>query len=71
VAHRCLLHALRYCLRVRRLATGVFRIGANRVLVYPYLVTLTGVISGILLFEDFRVNKLVGGTILLGGVYLA
>jgi hypothetical protein len=41
------------------------------VLVYPYLVTLTGVISGILLFEDFRVNKLVGGTILLGGVYLA
>lgn len=51
---------------------GVSRIGANKVLVYQYLVTLTGVISGILLFgEDFGLNKLVGGTILLGGVYLA
>ena len=51
---------------------GVSRIGANRVLVYQYLVTLTGVVSGILLFgEDFGLNKLVGGAILLGGVYLA
>lgn len=51
---------------------GVSRIGANRVLIYQYLVTLTGVISGILLFgEDFGVNKLVGGVLLLGGVYLA
>ena len=51
---------------------GVSRIGANRVLVYQYLVTLTGVLSGILLFgEDFGVNKLVGGVLLLGGVYLA
>ena len=41
-------------------------------LVYQYLVTLTGVISGILLFgEDFGINKLVGGVLLLGGVYLA
>lgn len=51
---------------------GVFRIGANRVLVYQYLVTLTGVISGVLFFgEDFGFNKLVGGALLLGGVYLA
>ncbi len=51
---------------------GVSRIGANKVLVYQYLVTLTGVVSGILLFgEDFGLNKLVGGAILLGGVYLA
>jgi drug/metabolite transporter (DMT)-like permease len=51
---------------------GVFRIGANKVLVYQYLVTLTGVISGVLFFgEDFGLNKLVGGALLLGGVYLA
>jgi drug/metabolite transporter (DMT)-like permease len=51
---------------------GVSRIGANRVLVYQYLVTLTGVVSGIVLFgEDFGLNKLVGGALLFGGVYLA
>jgi drug/metabolite transporter (DMT)-like permease len=30
--------------------TGISRIGANRVLVYQYLITITGVASGIILF---------------------
>jgi drug/metabolite transporter (DMT)-like permease len=51
---------------------GVSRIGANRMLVYQYLVTLVGVISGILLFgEGFGIDKAAGAAILLGGVYLA
>jgi drug/metabolite transporter (DMT)-like permease len=51
---------------------GVSRIGANRMLVYQYLVTLVGVFSGILLFgEGFGIDKAVGAAILLGGVYLA
>jgi drug/metabolite transporter (DMT)-like permease len=51
---------------------GISSIGANRVLVYQYLITLTGVTASILLLgEGFGVEKLVGGAILLGGVYLA
>lgn len=51
---------------------GISRIGANRVLVYQYLITLTGVTASILLLgEDFGMEKLIGGAILLGGVYLA
>ena len=51
---------------------GVSRIGANRMLVYQYLVTLTGVISGIVLFsEGFGIDKAIGAAILLAGVYLA
>ena len=45
---------------------GISRIGANRVLVYQYLITLTGVVSGIILF-----GKILGGAIILLGVYLA
>ena len=48
------------------------RIGANRMLVYQYLVTLVGVVSGVVLFgEGFGIDKAIGGAILLSGVYLA
>ena len=51
---------------------GVSRIGANRMLVYQYLVTLVGVVSGIVLFgEGFGIDKAIGAAILLVGVYLA
>jgi drug/metabolite transporter (DMT)-like permease len=51
---------------------GVSRIGANRMLVYQYLVTLVGVVSGVVLFgEGFGIDQAVGAAILLAGVYLA
>jgi drug/metabolite transporter (DMT)-like permease len=51
---------------------GISRTGANRVLVYQYLITLVGVASGVvLLSEDLTVNKILGGAIILLGVYLA
>jgi drug/metabolite transporter (DMT)-like permease len=52
--------------------SGVSRIGANRVLVYQYLISLTGVASGIIFFgEMLGFEKLVGGAVTLFGVYLA
>jgi drug/metabolite transporter (DMT)-like permease len=51
---------------------GINRIGANRVLVYQYLITITGVVSGIVFFgEVLGIEKLVGGAVILVGVYLA
>jgi drug/metabolite transporter (DMT)-like permease len=51
---------------------GVSRIGANRVLVYQNLVTLTGVTSGIVLLgESFGTGQLLGAAVLILGVYLA
>ena len=51
---------------------GVSRIGANRVLVYQYLISITGVASGIVFFgEVLGLEKLVGGAVTLFGVYLA
>lgn len=51
---------------------GVRRVGANRVLVYQYLVTLIGVSAGIMLLgEGFGPEKILGAVILLAGVYLA
>ena len=51
---------------------GISRIGANRMLVYQYLITLVGVVAGVLLFgESFGIDKVIGAAILLGGVYLA
>jgi drug/metabolite transporter (DMT)-like permease len=51
---------------------GISRIGANRVLVYQYLITLTGVASGIVFFgEVLGPDKLLGGAVILLGVYLA
>lgn len=51
---------------------GISRTGANRVLVYQYLITLVGVASGVVLLgEDLTVNKILGGAIILLGVYLA
>jgi drug/metabolite transporter (DMT)-like permease len=50
----------------------VSRVGANRVLVYQYLITLVGVVAGVVLFgESFGIDKVVGAAILLSGVYLA
>ena len=51
---------------------GISRIGANRVLVYQYLITVVGVTSGIVFFgETLGINKIAGGVIILLGVYLA
>jgi drug/metabolite transporter (DMT)-like permease len=51
---------------------GISRIGANRVLVYQYLITVVGVASGIIFFgETLGIEKIVGGAIILVGVYLA
>jgi drug/metabolite transporter (DMT)-like permease len=50
---------------------GISRIGANRVLVYQYLVTLTGVISGVLLLgEGLGKEQLTGAAIIFCGVHL-
>jgi drug/metabolite transporter (DMT)-like permease len=52
--------------------TGISRIGAKRVLVDQYLITVTGVASGVVFFEEnLGVEKLVGGAIILVGVYFA
>jgi drug/metabolite transporter (DMT)-like permease len=51
---------------------GISRIGANRVLVYQYLITVTGVASGVVFFDEILgVEKLAGGAVILVGVYLA
>jgi len=51
---------------------GVSLVGANRVLVYQYLITLVGVVSGVVLLgEVLSANKIIGGLVILGGVYLA
>jgi drug/metabolite transporter (DMT)-like permease len=51
---------------------GIGRIGADRVLVYLYLVTLTGVVSSIVfLHEGFGLIKVLGTVVLLAGVYVA
>lgn len=51
---------------------GISRIGANRVLVYQYLITLTGVASGIVFFdESLGPEKLLGGAVILLGLYLS
>ena len=51
---------------------GISRIGANRVLVYQYLITIVGVTSGIVFFgETLGLNKIAGGIVILLGVYLA
>ena len=51
---------------------GISRVGANRVLVYQYLMTLVGVSAGVLLLgEGLGFSVLVGAIVLLCGVYLA
>ena len=51
---------------------GVSHVGANRVLVYQYLVTLIGVSTGVLLLgEEFGAGQLIGAAVILAGVYLA
>ena len=51
---------------------GVSHVGANRVLVYQYLVALIGVSAGILLLgEGFGLQQVIGAAVILGGVYLA
>jgi drug/metabolite transporter (DMT)-like permease len=50
---------------------GASLLGANKVLVYQYLITFVGVTSGIVLLgEGLGVEKIVGGAIILFGVYL-
>jgi drug/metabolite transporter (DMT)-like permease len=51
---------------------GVSHVGANRVLVYQYLVTLIGVSTGVQqLGEDIGARPLIGAAVILAGVYLA
>jgi drug/metabolite transporter (DMT)-like permease len=51
--------------------TGVSRVGANRVLVYQYLVALIGVVAGILILgEGFGLQQMAGAAVILVGVYL-
>jgi drug/metabolite transporter (DMT)-like permease len=51
---------------------GVSRVGANRVLVYQYLITLVGVTAGVMLLgEALTANKVLGGVVILVGIYLA
>jgi drug/metabolite transporter (DMT)-like permease len=51
---------------------GASLLGANKVLVYQYLITFVGVTSGIVLLgEGLEVEKIFGGVIILIGVYLA
>jgi drug/metabolite transporter (DMT)-like permease len=51
---------------------NVSRLGANRVLVYMYLVTIFGfVLSVLLLGEGLSIEKLAGAAVILLGVYLA
>jgi drug/metabolite transporter (DMT)-like permease len=51
---------------------GVSQVGANRVLIYQYLITLVGVAVGVLLLgESLTGNKVLGGVVILLGVYLA
>ena len=48
------------------------QVGANRVLIYQYLITLVGVAAGVLLLgESLTANKVLGGAVILLGVYLA
>ena len=51
---------------------GASLLGANKVLVYQYLITFIGVTSGVMLLgEGLGVEKIIGGAIILVGVYLA
>ena len=51
---------------------GVSRAGANRVLIYQYVVTLTGVSAGIILLgESFGPGQIIGAAVIVAGVYLA
>jgi drug/metabolite transporter (DMT)-like permease len=51
---------------------GASVLGANKVLVYQYLITFVGVVSGIVLLgEELGVEKIIGGAVVLFGVYLA
>ena len=51
---------------------GISRLGADRVLIYQYLITLTGVVSSIIVLrEGFGFTKVLGAVVLLAGVYLA
>jgi drug/metabolite transporter (DMT)-like permease len=51
---------------------GISGVGANRALVYQYLINLVGVASGVLLLgEDLTAIKILGGVVILLGVYLA
>ena len=51
---------------------GVSQVGANRVLIYQYLITLVGVAAGVVLLgENLTANKVLGGAVILLGVYLA
>lgn len=60
------------CFAIAAWQANVSRLGANRVLVYMYVMTLVGLVFSILLLgEDLGVGKVAGATAILLGVYLA
>jgi drug/metabolite transporter (DMT)-like permease len=51
---------------------GIGRIGADRVLIYMYLITLIGVVSSVVVLgEGFSLGQVLGAAVLLIGVYVA
>ncbi len=64
--------ALSSCFAIAAWQTNVSRLGANRVLVYMYLMTLVGLVFSVLLLgEGLGVEKVAGAAVILLGVYLA
>lgn len=60
------------CFAIAAWQANVSRLGANRVLVYMYVMTLVGLVFSILLLgEDLGVGKVAGAAAILLGVYLA
>lgn len=60
------------CFAIAAWQANVSRLGANRVLVYMYVMTLVGLVFSILLLgEDLGVGKVAGAGAILLGVYLA
>jgi drug/metabolite transporter (DMT)-like permease len=51
---------------------GISQVGANRVLIYQYLVAVIGVIAGVVLLDEgFGLQQMAGAVVVLAGVYLA
>jgi drug/metabolite transporter (DMT)-like permease len=60
------------CFAIAAWQTNISRLGANRVLVYMYVIMLVGLLFSILLLgEGLGVGKVAGATAILAGVYLA
>jgi drug/metabolite transporter (DMT)-like permease len=64
--------ALASCFAIAAWQANVSRLGANRVLVYMYLITLVALVFSVLLLgEGLGAEKVAGAAVILLGVYLA